>query len=103
VEYLEGLCLREVTTRIRPAGVRKCAESNVRRVCAFIDGSDTTGLIKGWEVFNGDKPGWHRVHFDPRIDTAFSYGPGRERFNTAGGISLCPDGSSYVWSPSWVA
>lgn len=94
--YLDSVCLVNVTTRIQPAGQRKCQESGVRSVCAFFDGDRPAEAYLGC----GE---WHRVSYDPRKDEAFLFAVGgfTQSWNTAEAVRLDTDGSCYVLNPTW--
>ena len=100
--YLDDVLLTGVTTRIQPAGARKCAESGVRSVCAYFDGDKPTGAYVG----TGE---WHRVAYDPRVDAAFQFlahVPGEadlqpRPWNAADAAALRADGSTWVLNPRW--
>ncbi len=97
VEYLPTVALRDVTTRVRPGGVRRCQEQGVRQVCAFFD---------GFRIDPADLPTSEPeaiVRFDPRQDEQFhavgildSPG-GRYPFRTAAFVALCESGRAYAW------
>lgn len=93
--YLDSVYLANVTTRIQPAGQRKCQESGVRSVCAYFDGDQA----QAWEVQAGCPHGWHRVSYDPRVDSSF-LADGRP-WNTADAVRLQADGVTYVLNPSF--
>ncbi len=95
-EYLETVELEGVTTRLQPAGVRKCQERNVRSVCAFLDGEPThqaPPLVS---------PGWEPICFDPRVDQNFRTPEGLE-WNAADYVILASDGRSWAYRPRWEA
>jgi hypothetical protein len=96
--YLERITLVGVSTRIQPAGQRKCAEAGVRSVCAFLDGD----LAAADRIDTGT---WHRVSYDPRVNTEFrscSDGSGiTYPWNRAEAVRLDSDGSSWVLNPTW--
>lgn len=95
-QYLEAIGLVDVTTRIQPAGQRKCAESQVRSVCAYFDGNPGTD----WETIDPRRDeGWLRVSYDPRKDTAFM--AGGKPWNTAVATLLLADGSTWVLLPTF--
>ena len=96
VEYLKSVALREVSTRVRQGGVRRCQSRGVREVCAFFDGEriDPNQLPKSEPEAV--------VRFDPRVDSQF-YAAGfdmpgsRFPFARADFIALTDDGRAYVW------
>jgi hypothetical protein len=92
-EYLEAVVLTGVTTRIQPAGQRKCQESGTRSVCAYFDGQ-RTGKAHGV---------WHKVSYDPRSDDSFTaWVEGKPvPWNTADAAHLRADGSTWVTNPTW--
>ena len=111
-EYLDSVLLTEVTTRIQPAGQRKCQAAGVRSVCAFFDGTpgdDVQGLVAAiddvLDVVDGSE--WRRVSYDPRVDDGFlSYNPAtgiKDHWNTAAAAHLRADGSTWVLNPRWEA
>jgi hypothetical protein len=98
-QYLEAVMLVDVTTRIQPAGQRKCAERQVRSVCAYFDGSAPRLQLQLHS-------GWKRVAYDPRKDTAFMAAPAghpeqAQRWNAAEAVSLNADGVTWVLNPRW--
>ena len=93
--YRDSIMLQNVTTRVQPGGVKRCAAKGVREVVAFLDGDE----IAPSEAV-GFKWRWRRISFDPRTDTQFSaegFGP----FDRALYIHLRADGSSWVLSPAY--
>jgi len=96
VEYLDAVALRDVSTRVRPGGVRRCQDRGVREVCAFFDGQriDPTDLPTSEPEA--------AVRFDPRVDSQF-YAAGfdvpgsRFPFSRADFIALTHSGRAYVW------
>lgn len=95
-QYLDSVALLDVSTRIQPAGQRKCQETNVRSVCAFFDGelTDVPGLRND---------SWLRVEYDPRVDDTFkavSSTGVRYPWNRAAAAHLCADGSTWVLNPT---
>lgn len=98
--YLDSVLLTNVTTRIQPAGARKCRDTGVRSVCAFFDGvrgSDDRGYVGTGT--------WHRISYDPRRDEAFTYVDDAliAPWNAADAVQLRTDGSAYVLNPRWEA
>ena len=92
-QYLHDLRLKNVTTRIQPAGQRKCQESGVRSVCAYFDGDRENRLAT---EIAGE---WLRVSYDPRVDSSFL--ANGQPWNTAAAVELRADGSCYVLNPSF--
>lgn len=108
--YLEQVHLTDVTTRIQPAGARKCAASGVRSVVAFFDGAfATTSQVEALENVDDRIEGWHRVAYDPRTDDAFLYlvtdepAVPAQRWNAADAVALTSSGRTYVLRPRWQA
>jgi hypothetical protein len=96
VRYLEEVKLREVSTRIQPAGQAKCQSSGVRSVIAFFDGVEGASI----EFAIGT---WERVEYDPRVDSNFLVrrGDNTSRWNVAKGAHLRADGSTWVVGARW--
>ena len=92
--YLEEVVMLDVTTRIQPAGARKCRETQVRGVCAFFDGSPAGD----WQP-QVPHSGWQRVSYDPRSDIDFM--AGGLPWNAARAVCLDADGHCYVLEPEW--
>ena len=95
-QYLETVALVDVSTRIQPAGARKCQQTNVRSVCAFFDGEQTD--VPGMRNEN-----WYRVVYDPRVDDQFRYKKGLVTYpwNRAAAAHLCADGSTWILNPTY--
>ena len=93
-EYLETVTLVNVTTRLQPAGVRKCQERGVRSVCAYLDGEPRPNLNA-----NGGQGNWQRIQFDPRSDNHFL--ADGQPWNAAAAVKLEQDGSAYALFPTW--
>lgn len=95
--YLDEVRLTSVTTRIQPAGAAKCAATQVRSVCAFFDGQETS--------FNTPAEGghgtWQRIGYDPRKDASFM--ADGTAWNAAAAVELRADGSAWVLGPRWEA
>ena len=94
--YHAELQLAGVTTRLQPAGVRKCQERQVRSVCAYLDGGlchDAPPLVS---------PGWEPVVFDPRRHDQFTT-PNGEPWNAAAYVILAADGRAWAYRPTWRA
>lgn len=112
-EYLDSVCLMDVTTRVQPGGVRRCQERQVRAVCAFFDGARATDReITDRRMATGGT--WERVAFDPREDDEFMVLPSgaevrampypgayRGRWNAADAVMLNPDGACYALNARW--
>jgi hypothetical protein len=96
VEYLDAVALRDVTTRVRQGGIRRCQEKGQREVCAFFD---------GFLVDPADLPTTEPealVRFDPRYDSqffaaGFDVPGGRFAFRSAEYVLLAESGAAYVW------
>ena len=97
-EYLESCTLSGVTTRIQPAGQAKCAEKQVRSVCAYFDGfsspADPTSGTGKMPVGNA----WKVLAYDPRCDTEFM--ADGQPWNTADAAYMAPDGTTYILNPT---
>ena len=107
VRYWAELELRDVSTRIQPAGAERCKLTQVRSVCAFLDGELHTGPASVWAA-------WSRVKYDPRHHAAFLHDQrgaapsavpderhGWRRWNRADRVILNQDGSCYALNPRW--
>lgn len=94
--YLETVTLVDVSTRIRPAAARKCLETNVRRVCAFLDGTEATA-----PTTTTTRRAWCRLGYDPRKDASF-LADGRP-WTHADAVELRADGSGWVLNPRQVS
>ena len=96
--YLDFVALENVTTRIQPAGQRKCQESGVRSVCAFFDGDAVSeGRI--------DTGTWQLVSYDPRVDSCFQATDmetgEKTPWNRADVARLDTNGSTWVLRPTF--
>ena len=96
--YLDEVYLVNVSTRIQPAGARKCADSGVRSVFAFFDGNQVDASDSSLSVAGGL---WYRVAYDPRKDSTFLAcdHAGAMPWNRADAVQLRADGVCLVLNP----